>query len=124
MRRIVWNVLLGLLVVSVPGAAHGRPVPPPDATTGRQLLRSCGTAGYGSDFWFCQGYLAGFHQTIVALVSLGAMKPPYCPPARFTNRLLRNVVVAYLEAYPDQLDGSAEMMTLAALSTAYPCRAQ
>ena len=123
MKRIVSRLSLWLALLPVAGAVEGRTAPPPDATSGRELLRACGAAGYGSEFWFCQGYLAGLHQTTIALAKIGALKPPYCPPKRFTNRLFRNVVIAYLQAYPEQLDESAEILTLAALSTANPCAA-
>lgn len=122
MTRSMLRAWLWLLLVPLTGPVYA--ARPPDATTGIELLRACGAQGYGSDFWFCQGYLAGLHQTTLALITLGALKPPYCPPRRFTNRQLRNVVVGYLRAYPDELDQSAEFLTLAALSTAYPCATQ
>ena len=92
-----------------------------DATTGNELLRACSAQGFGPDFWFCQGYLAGLNQTVVSMTKLGALKPPYCPPLGFTNRQLRNVLLAYMWAYREQLDQPAEFTALAALSTAYPC---
>lgn len=122
MRRLVSSFALWLLLLPLAGAVHGR-ARPPDARSGHDLLRACGTDVAGSDFWFCQGYLAGLNQATLALVRIGAMKPLYCPPPRFTNRTFRNVVVAYLRAYPERLDQSAEILTLSALSTAYPCSA-
>ena len=112
---------LWLLLVPLAGAVQGRPVPPPDARSGHDLLRACGAASAGADFWFCQGYLAGLHQATLALVRSGTMQPLYCPPRRFTNRTFRNVVVAYLRAYRERLDEPAELLALTALSTAYPC---
>lgn len=119
MTRNLCRLWLWLLLLPLTSAVHA--APPPDATTGNDLLRACGARGYGSDFWFCQGYLAGLHQTVVSMTKLGALKPPYCTPLGFTNRQLRNVVVAYLWAYREQLDQPAEFLVLAALSTAYPC---
>jgi len=116
MRASLW-----LLLASFAGVAEGQTARPPNATSGNELLRACSAEGNDSDFWFCLGYLTGFNQSIVALVTIGAMKLPYCPPKEFTNRQFRNVVVSYLRAYPDQLDQSAEFLTLSALSTAYPC---
>jgi hypothetical protein len=122
--RTKLNVSFWLLLVPLAGAAEGQTARPPDARSGHELLQACNAADYGSDFWFCQGYLTGLHQTTIALIRLGAIKPPYCPPVGFTNRTLRNVVVSYLRAYPGELNQSAEVLTLAALSTAYPCPKQ
>ena len=121
MTRFLLGASLWLLLVPLAGAAQSQIVRPPDAASGTDLLRACGAEGYGSDFWFCQGYLAGFNQTVVALITVGAIRPPYCPPKGLTNRRLRNIVISYLRAYPAQLDQSAELLTLAALSTAFPC---
>jgi hypothetical protein len=114
---------LWLLLASFAGAAEGQTARQPNATSGNELLQVCSAEG-DPDFWFCLGYLTGFNQSIVALVTIGAMKLPYCPPKGFTNRQFRNVVVSYLRAYPEQLNQSAELLTLSALSTAYPCPKQ
>jgi hypothetical protein len=118
------RVSLWLLLASFAGVAEGQTARRPSATSGNELLQACSADRNDSDFWFCLGYLTGFNQTVVALVTIGAMKLPYCPPKEFTNRQFRNVVVSYLRAYPDQLNQSAELLTLSALSTAYPCRKQ
>ena len=122
MTRTMLIAWLWLLLMPLPSAVHA--ARPPDATTGNDLLRACSARGYGPDFWFCQGYLAGLHQTIVSMTNLGALKPPYCPPVGFNNRQLRNVILGYLWAYPAELEQPAEYLALAALSTAYPCAKQ
>ena len=123
MRNVLRASLL-LLLVPLTATAQGQTARRPDAKSGHELLQVCGTDNRDSDFWFCQGYLTGLHQTTITFATLGLIKPAYCPPAGFTNRALRNVVVSYLRAYPDELHKSAEVLTLTALSTAYPCPKQ
>ena len=124
MMHALPKALPWLLLVPLAGEAQAQTAPPPDAKSGQELLQACGADGTDANFWFCQGYLTGLHQTTNALIRIGAIKQPYCPPVGFTNRALRNIVVSYLRAFPDILDQSAETLTLAALSTAYPCPKQ
>lgn len=69
---------------------------------------------------YCYAYLAGIHDSMRAYeVWLGQRE--FCPPARVTQRALRDAFVTFIAANPGFAKAQSASASVVALKEAYPC---
>lgn len=126
---------LAILLAVVTAAAR-----PAEVTNdGNHLLEQCKVAienemvaRHTMEVGICMGYLWGFRDAMTirdATVALtagktgkSAVERTYCPPANgISNTQAARIVVNYLERNPQLLHLHRGLVTMAALSNAYPC---
>ena len=89
------------------------------AVTGEDLYTWCSQDDPG----MCNGYLLGSIGTLSTLQGWKRVKKNFvCLPPDFTDRELRELVLADLQAHPDRRQLSGSSLTLNALLKAFPCR--
>lgn len=89
------------------------------AVTGNDLYNWCSDDDPG----VCNGYLLGSVSTISTLQSWKRVKRNFiCLPSSFTDRQLRELVLAHLQAHPESRHLSGSSLTLNALLAAFPCK--
>ena len=108
MRR----VLIILACVAVAGVAHAQRRSNLGAHT---LLTAC----TGKQSELCDAYLDGFSDAIEAGGEEHALA---CIPNSVTGTELRDVLVQYLKANPQDQHDTGEKVTRLALQKAYPCK--
>jgi Rap1a immunity proteins len=104
--------------------------------TGNDLLEWCGhpeiregetmslteIAKTAKDNGMCLGYIVGVSDQAVGDKALAHAKGNYCLPSEVHSEQLVMVVKKYLEDNPAQLHYQAEVLTIHALTDAFPCR--
>lgn len=71
----------------------------------------------------CVGYLGGFIDMNWVLVASND-NPLWCPPEEVTLEQVRKVVLAHMEARPQNLHEPFAMLAASALRKAFPCAAR
>lgn len=102
-------VVVGLCLVS--GGAMAQRV---SNVTGRMLMGAC----TGKSVQACDAYVDGFGDAIVAG---GKDRALACIPIRSTGTELRDVLVTYLKAHPEDQSQKASTIAKKAFSKAYAC---
>ena len=82
--------------------------------TGYGLLDICTATDASGRDWMCYGYILGVG---AMLRDMGSV----CFPPSATHSQMRNVVVAGLQAHPEDRNGRPELLITKYLATAYPC---
>jgi hypothetical protein len=102
----------GAMLMAACGAAHAQRVSKVD---GNRLLAMCTTKSAGE----CDAYLSGVSDTIEAE---GRARAPACIPTAVTGNQMRDVVIKYIHDNPQSRELKAGLLTIKALSAAFPCR--
>src|ERR1700749_4452327 len=105
-------VIAALLVWSVPGTAQAQARL--NTETGYGLLDVCSATDASGRDWMCYGYILGVG---AMLRDMGSV----CFPAAVTHSQMRDVVVAALQAHPEELSQRPELLITKYLADAYPC---
>lgn len=102
-----------VLLVAAPGKAFAQQRLALD--TGNDFVSMCADKSYGVMWGMCYGYLAGYTQR-------DAVGPSFfCVPPNVTNGQIFDVVMKHIVDRPQDRHHSLKYLTLAALSTAFPC---
>ncbi len=104
-----YAVVLALL--AAPLAAHAQRESP---VTGNKLLALCTTAATAN----CDAYLSGVADAIAAQGREHAMA---CIPNAVSGSQLREVMLRFLHAHPEQLQLKAATLSTKAFSSSFPC---
>ena len=107
-------IIAALLAWIAPGPAQAQDRL--NTETGYGLLDICSsTDGSGRD-WMCYGYILGIG---AMLRDMGSV----CFPPAVTHAQMRDVVVAGLQAHPEDSNQRPELLITKYLTEAYPCLA-
>jgi hypothetical protein len=82
--------------------------------TGSGLLDICSATDASGRDWMCYGYILGVG---AMLRDIGTV----CFPAEVTHARMRDVVVAGLQAHPEELSERPELLITKYLIAAFPC---
>jgi hypothetical protein len=104
--------VLTLACLLAAGAAHAQRV---SRVQGITLMKAC----TGPDIKACDAYVDGFGDAISAGGKEHALA---CIPIRATGTELRDVLVSYLKAHPEDQHEQAATIAKQAFSKAYPCK--
>ena len=69
----------------------------------------------------CYGYILGIDEATAWIAESGSIIHA-CPPQDVSMKQLRDVVVRWLEVYPERRPYSAASLVTAALAEAFPCK--
>lgn len=76
----------------------------------------------GSDLaTFRDGYCMGMTEGVMALAGQRSLMA-FCAPEPTSKTMLLRTVLSFLDAHPERLKASAEVLILEALGEAYPCQ--
>lgn len=76
---------------------------------------------------FCLGYINGFLGSHMLSVSLAGSQPLFCTPKDGVKRggvlvgQVARIIVKWFKSHPEKLHLDADMLTLIAIRTAFPC---
>lgn len=87
--------------------------------TGNNLYEAC-TGTQGTAQLGCTGYIMGVADTLYALPSYTG-KAVVCLPDGYDLQQVKDVVVKYLGAHPEDRAKSASVLVISALLVAFPC---
>jgi hypothetical protein len=113
MRTMAAGALLALALAGEANAQIGA------YETGNELYTWCTTAASEAH---CLSYILGVSDTISSYQGLKLAKTIVCAPKGVTGGQIRDVVVNYLKAHPEERHTSASSSILVALSEVWPCR--
>jgi hypothetical protein len=108
--------LIPLAILAVLSMAGTHPAASAPQRTGGDLLRFCSTRNSAQDAGFCRGYIQAMTDAISDSPELGCL-PDIQPIDHLTE-----VVVDYLNTYPEMRSYPAYVVVADALTRAYPCR--
>ena len=103
-------IIAALLVWTVPAHAQARL----NTETGDGLLDICSVTDASGREWMCYGYILGVG---AMLRDIGTV----CFPAQATHSQIRDVVVAGLQAHPEERHERPELLITKYLIAAFPC---
>lgn len=89
---------------------------------GNKLLERCQSDAGSSHNIYCLGYVAGIADVFGERGSVLHGHYRACMPPGATNGQLRDVVVKWLQQYPERRHYDADSLVAAALSRTFPCR--
>ena len=112
-KRLAKLIATGLLIL-VPTICQAEPVRA--YMSGNDLFDTCSVA---SDRTFLQGTCDGY---IVGAIDAMQDSKTTCVPAGVVIKQLRDVVVQYLQAHPEERQYTAAGIIREAISEAFPCR--
>lgn len=107
-------IIAALLAWTIPGTAQAQARL--NTETGSGLLDICSATDASGRDWMCYGYILG---VAAMLRDLGSV----CFPPGVTHAQMRDVVVAGLQAHPEENGQRPEMLITKYLVAAYPCSA-
>ena len=87
------------------------------AITGNELFRYCETSATDFDRGFCEGFVAGTWNDLVA----AREQRFFCDPPNATFEHVTEVVQTYLARHPEKLHQDATTLIFHALDDAFPC---
>ena len=129
MTRI--GAVFGVLVIVA--ASVGAPAADAQTTAyfkiGEDLQAACHGTAAGeehsntAEYLLCLGYLQAVVDTDATMAEWGRAPRQACVPRGVTSSELRLVLLAWLDARPDQLRFSAASLALTAFAETWPCKA-
>jgi hypothetical protein len=105
-------MIAALLAWTVPGPAQAQARL--NTETGYGLLDICTATDASGRDWMCYGYILGI---AAMLRDMGSV----CIPPAVTHAQMRDVVVAGLQAHPEDRNQRPELLITKYLADAYPC---
>jgi len=83
---------------------------------GEELSSTC-AAGRNFSAGACLGYIVGALDAFAIVQQTG-----YCAPSGLSRGQVRDIVVAWLGAHPEKLQGNASAAVYNAMADSFPCR--
>lgn len=89
--------------------------------SGNKLWEVCSEKGAAFNFGVCSGYVLGVYDSIMSPISQRSVLARICEPDQLQAGQLRDIVINYLQARPEERHMQASVIVMNALARAYPC---
>jgi hypothetical protein len=106
---------------------------PAQAVTGNDIYAWCTNPDDAPSLAMCAGFVQGISMSWTTAIGVlqeqgedpaRLLRLTFCPPAGHNLRQVIDIVVKYLEEYPEQRDRAGAFNILMALSEAWPCKGE